>query len=41
MLEHRDGRLVVVPAHDPIKFGTMKSILAQAGISEEDFLKHV
>ena len=27
ILEHLDGRWTVVPRHDPIKIGTMKSIL--------------
>jgi predicted RNA binding protein YcfA (HicA-like mRNA interferase family) len=41
ILEHPDGRFTVVPAHNPIKLGTMRDILSQASISEEDFLKHV
>lgn len=33
-----DGtRNVTVPAHDPIRVGTLKSILRQADVSLEDF----
>ena len=39
ILEHPDGRWTVVPRHDPIKIGTMKSIIEDAGISSEDYLK--
>jgi predicted RNA binding protein YcfA (HicA-like mRNA interferase family) len=28
---------VTVPAHNPIAIGTLKSLIRQAGISEEDF----
>jgi predicted RNA binding protein YcfA (HicA-like mRNA interferase family) len=43
ILKHPDGRYVVVPHHAnrPIKEGTMKSIISQAQISREEFLKHV
>ena len=32
-----DGRIVVVPMHRPIKRGTLKSLLRQAGVSLEAF----
>ncbi|MCX6968330.1 MAG: type II toxin-antitoxin system HicA family toxin [Verrucomicrobia bacterium] len=31
------GRIVVVPMHRPIKRGTLKSLLRQAGVSLEAF----
>jgi len=40
-LEHPDGRSTVVPAYNPIKLGTMKAILSQVGIPEEEFLRHI
>lgn len=40
-LTHDDGRYVTVPRHDPIKEPTLKSILDQAKISKEDFLRNV
>jgi len=40
-LAHTDGRYVTVPRQDPIKEGTLKSILFQAKISKERFLKEV
>lgn len=39
IMEHADGRWTVVPRHDPIKVGTMKSIVDDVGISEEEFLE--
>jgi len=38
---HKDGRYVTVPRHDPIKEGTLKSILFQARITKEEFLDMV
>jgi predicted RNA binding protein YcfA (HicA-like mRNA interferase family) len=38
-LKHKDGRRVTVPRDDPIKVGTMKSIISQAKTTEEEFLK--
>jgi predicted RNA binding protein YcfA (HicA-like mRNA interferase family) len=32
-----DGRIVVVPMHRPIRRGTLRSLLRQAGVSVEDF----
>jgi predicted RNA binding protein YcfA (HicA-like mRNA interferase family) len=40
-LVHQDGRYVTLPRQDPIKEGTLKSILLQAKISREQFLKEV
>lgn len=40
-LMNMDRKYVTVPRHDPIKEPTLKSILDQAGISKEDFLKQV
>ena len=39
IMEHADGRWTVVPRHDPVKVGTMKSIVDDVGISEEEFLE--
>jgi predicted RNA binding protein YcfA (HicA-like mRNA interferase family) len=39
VLDHLDGRWTIVPRHDPIKLGTMKSILEDVGISDEEFLE--
>ena len=39
ILEHPDGRWTVIPRHDPIKIGTMKSIVEDVGMSAEDFVK--
>ncbi len=33
----RDGRTIVVPQHKPIKPGTLRGILDQAGVSLEEF----
>jgi predicted RNA binding protein YcfA (HicA-like mRNA interferase family) len=37
-MKHADGRLAIVPLHDEIAFGTLRSILRQAGLSVEEFL---
>lgn len=41
ILKNSSGNIVPVPRHDPIKPTTLKSILDQAGISLEQFLKEV
>ena len=33
-----DGRIVVVPMHRPIKRGTLRGLLRQAGVSVEEFV---
>jgi len=41
-LVNRDRkRLVVIPRHDPLKEPTLKSILDQAGVSNEEFTKYL
>lgn len=40
LLEHSDGRHAVIPTHNPIKIGVMKSILLQTQIEEQEFLKY-
>lgn len=40
-LTHPDGRYVTLPRHDPIKEGTLKSILLQANITKQEFLDEV
>ena len=41
-LVNRDRkRLVVIPRHDPLKEPTLKSILDQAGVSNEEFSKYL
>jgi len=37
VMEHPDGRWTMVPRHDSIKVGTMKSIVEDVGITAEDF----
>jgi predicted RNA binding protein YcfA (HicA-like mRNA interferase family) len=41
LLKHSDGRRVTVPRNDPIKEGTMKSIIQQAQTTKEEFLKYL
>jgi predicted RNA binding protein YcfA (HicA-like mRNA interferase family) len=41
VLAHPDGRYATVPRHEPIKEPTLKSILDQAKISVEEFLREV
>jgi len=33
-----DGRIVVVPMHKPIKRGTLRGVLRQAGVDLDEFL---
>ena len=40
-LVNADGRRVVLVRHNPIKIGTLKSILIQADITRENFIKEV
>ncbi len=37
--KHQDGRYVTLPNHKVIKEGTLRTILKQAMISPEEFLK--
>ena len=41
LLGHRDGRRVTLVRHNPIKVGTLKSILKQAEISYDEFEKSI
>lgn len=41
ILKNPAGNIVPVPRHDPIKPTTLRSILDQAGISQEQFLKEI
>lgn len=34
----KDGKRVTVPDHNPIKVGTLRSILSQAGLTVDEFL---
>lgn len=34
----KEGRRVVVPNHNPIKIGTLRSIITQAGLTVDQFL---
>ncbi len=34
-----DGRIVVVPMHKPIRRGTLRGVLRQAGVSLAEFLR--
>jgi len=40
-LTHPDGRYVTVPRHDPVKEGTLRSILSQANITKTEFLDEI
>lgn len=40
ILEHPDGRHTVIPSHNPIKLGVIKTILSQIQVEEEEFLKY-
>jgi predicted RNA binding protein YcfA (HicA-like mRNA interferase family) len=35
----KDGRTVVVPMHRPIKPGTLKGLMEQAGLTMEEFVE--
>ena len=37
----KEGKIISVPRHSPVLMPTLRSILAQAGISEEEFLKRL
>jgi predicted RNA binding protein YcfA (HicA-like mRNA interferase family) len=43
LLKHPNGRRITVPNHPgtSIKLGTMRSIILQAGITEEEFIKYL
>lgn len=36
-MRHADGRTAVVPLHDELAPGTLRSILRQAGLNAEQF----
>ena len=36
-LRHADGRVVIVPLHDELARGTLRSILRQAALSSDEF----
>lgn len=38
LIMRRDHRTVVVPMHRPIKPGTLKGLIEQAGVTLEDFV---
>ncbi|MGH2720770.1 MAG: type II toxin-antitoxin system HicA family toxin [Actinomycetota bacterium] len=38
-LRNRGGRTVIVPMHDELARGTLRSILRQAGLSAEEFVE--
>ena len=35
----KDGRTVVVPMHRPIKPGTLKGLIEQAGVTAKEFVE--
>ena len=39
LLRKKDGRRIIVPRHDPIGKGLLMEIIAEAGLTKEDFLK--
>ena len=38
IIMRREGRTVVVPQHKPIKPGTLKGLIEQAGLTVEEFV---
>lgn len=38
-LRHKDGRIVIVPVHYELAKGTLKSILRQAAVDVDEFIK--
>ncbi|MBT9281161.1 MAG: type II toxin-antitoxin system HicA family toxin [Hydrogenibacillus schlegelii] len=38
-VRHQDGRQAIIPLHDELAPGTLRSILRQAGISVEELLR--
>jgi len=41
LILRREGRTVVVPQHKPLKPGTLKGIIEQAGVTMADFLEQL
>jgi len=41
LILRRESRTVVVPQHKPLKPGTLKGILEQAGVTVEEFVAHL
>ena len=41
LIMRKDGRTVVVPQHKPIKPGTLKGVIEQAGLTVEEFIKQL
>jgi predicted RNA binding protein YcfA (HicA-like mRNA interferase family) len=41
LIMRKEGRTVVVPMHKPIKPGTLKGLIEQAGVSVEAFCAEV
>ena len=39
LIMRKDGRTVVVPQHKPVKPGTLKGMIEQAGLTVEEFAK--
>lgn len=39
VIMRRNGRTVVVPMHRPIKSGTLRGLIEQAGVTVEEFVK--
>ena len=37
----KEGRTVVIPMHRPIKPGTLKGLIEQAGVTVEEFAGHL
>jgi predicted RNA binding protein YcfA (HicA-like mRNA interferase family) len=37
----KDARTVVVPQHQPLKPGTLKGIVEQAGLTVQEFIDHL
>lgn len=41
LILRRESRTVVVPQHKPIKPGTLKGVIEQAGLTVEEFVERI
>lgn len=40
-MKHEDGRMIVFPLHEEVDRFTLKGALSDAGVSVEEFIKHI
>lgn len=41
LIMRKEGRTVVVPQHKPIKPGTLKALIEQAGLTVDEFVREL